>query len=99
MREHDGCWLYIVRCSDGSFYTGTTRASVETRIGQHNAGVFPESYTFRRRPVTLAFAEHFPSITDAISMERQIKGWSRRKKQAIIDGNWEALPELARRKT
>ncbi len=49
--------------------------------------------------MTLAFAERFPSITDAIAMERRIKGWSRRKKQAIIDGNWEALPELARRKT
>ncbi|POR48892.1 GIY-YIG nuclease family protein [Bosea psychrotolerans] len=99
MRQHDGCWLYIAKCSDGSFYTGTTRMDVETRIGQNNAGMFPESYTFKRRPVTLALAEHFPSITDAIAMERRVKGWSRRKKQAMIDGQWENLPELARRKT
>ena len=99
MRLHDGCWLYVVRCADGSFYTGTTRTDVGARVGQHNAGLFPESYTFRRRPVTLAFAEHFPSITDAIAMERRVKGWSRRKKQAMIDGEWEMLPQLARRRT
>jgi len=99
MRQHDGCWLYIVRCGDGSLYTGTTRSDVETRIGQHNAGVFPESYTFKRRPVTLAFAEHFPDITDAIAMERRVKGWSRQKKQAMIDGEWDLLPRLAKRRT
>jgi len=99
MRQHDGRWLYIVECSDGSFYTGTTRADVETRVGQHNAGMFPDSYTFRRRPVTLVFAEHFPTITDAIGMERQVKGWSRRKKQAMIDRGWEMLPQLSKRRT
>ena len=99
MRQHDGCWLYVVRCTDGSFYTGTTRADVETRVGQHNAGMFPDSYTFRRRPVTLVFAEHFPTITDAIAMERQVKGWSRRKKQAMIDREWEILPQLSKRRT
>ena len=98
MREHDGCWLYIVQCSDGSFYTGTTRVAVETRIGQHNAGMFPDSYTFKRRPVTLVFAEHYQRIVDAIAMERRVKGWSRRKKQAVIDGQWETLPELSKRR-
>ena len=99
MQDHDGCWLNIVACSDGSFYTGTTRGDVETRIGQHNAGLHPDSYTFTRRPVSLAFAEHFPNITDAIAMERRVKGWSRRKKQAMIDGRWDDLLELSRRKT
>ncbi|MGO4403020.1 GIY-YIG nuclease family protein [Bosea sp. RAF48] len=99
MQKQDGCWLYIVECSDGSRYTGTTRGEVETRIDQHNAGVYPDSYTFVRRPVSLVFAEHFPSILDAIAMERRVKGWSRRKKQAMIDGHWERLPELARRRT
>lgn len=99
MRKHDGCWLYIARCRDGSFYTGTTRSDVETRIGQHNAGMFPDSYTFKRRPVTLVFAEHFPNIIDAIAMERRVKGWSRQKKQALIDGAWEALPLLSKRRT
>ena len=72
MQEHDGCWLYVVTCSDGSFYTGTTRGEVETRVQQHNAGLYPDSYTFTRRPVSLAFAEHFPSILDAIAMERRV---------------------------
>ncbi|MCA0418939.1 MAG: GIY-YIG nuclease family protein [Proteobacteria bacterium] len=97
MQDHDGCWLYIVKCNDGSFYTGTTRADVATRIGQHNAGLRSDSYTFTRRPVSLVFAEHFPNILDAISMERRVKGWSRRKKQAMIDGRWDELPELAKR--
>jgi putative endonuclease len=97
MRLHDGCWLYVLRCSDGSLYTGTTRSDVETRVGQHNAGLHPGSYTFNRRPVALAFAEHFPDITDAIAMERRVKGWSRRKKLAMIAGRWDLLPELAKR--
>ena len=99
MREHDGCWLYILRCGDGSFYTGTTRVDVETRVGQHNAGLYPDSYTFKRRPVALVFAEHFLSITDAIAMERRVKSWSLAKKQAMIEGNWDLLPVLAKRRT
>jgi putative endonuclease len=99
MRNHDGCWLYIVKCSDGSLYTGTTRTDVATRVSQHNAGLHLNSYTFARRPVSLMFAEHFPSILDAIAAERRVKGWSRRKKQAMIEGRWDELPELARRRT
>jgi len=99
LRQHDGCWLYIAPCSDGSFYTGTTRTDVETRISQHNAGMFPGSYTFKRRPVTLVFAEHFPSIVDAIAMERRVKGWSRQKKHALIDRAWATLPLLSKRRT
>jgi len=99
MREYNRCWLYVVRCSDGCFYTGTTRADVEIRVGQHNAGMFSDSYTFRRRPVTLVFAEHFPTIMDAIAGERQVKGWSRRKKQAMIDRQWDLLPALSKRRT
>ncbi|PZU86759.1 MAG: hypothetical protein DI527_19625 [Chelatococcus sp.] len=97
MRLHDGCWLYIAECSDGSFYVGTTRGDVATRIGEHNAGLRQGSYTFKRRPVTLLFAEHYPNITDAIAMERRVKGWSRRKKMAMINGNWHQLSELSRR--
>lgn len=99
MRLHDGCWLYMLECSDGSFYTGTTRTDVETRVGQHNAGMHPQAYTFKRRPVKLVFSEHFPNITDAIAVERQVKGWSRRKKQALIARRWGDLPMLAKRTT
>ena len=96
MREHDGCWLYILLCADGSFYVGTTRRSLDERVSEHNAGL-PGSYTIRRRPVTVVFAEHFQSIADAIAAERRVKGWSRAKKQAMIDGRWDLLPELASR--
>lgn len=88
-------WLYILLCADGSFYVGTTRDSLDTRIAQHNAGHF-RGYTFTRRPVALVYFQDFDRITDAIAAERQVKGWSRAKKQALIDGNFDLLHELAR---
>ena len=92
-----GAWLYILRCADGSYYVGTTRKSLDERLGEHNAGRY-DGYTARRRPVTLVFAQHFETITDAIAAERQVKGWSRAKKEALIAGNWERLAELAKRR-
>ena len=91
-------WLYILRCADGSYYTGTTRDELEGRIGQHNAGYFG-GYTSTRLPVALVFSQHFQRITDAITAERQVKGWTRAKKEALMAGNFDLLPELARRKT
>jgi putative endonuclease len=93
-----GAYLYILRCADGSYYVGTTRKSVEERIAEHNAGLHG-GYTVTRRPLTLVFAQHFDVITDAIAAERQIKGWSRAKKEALIKGEWNRLPELAKRRT
>src|SRR5271169_2453889 len=92
-----GAYLYILRCADGSYYVGTTRKSLEERIGEHNAGLHG-GYTASRRPVTLVFAQHFETITDAVAAERQVKGWSRAKKEAVIKGEWNRLPELARRR-
>jgi putative endonuclease len=92
-----GAYVYILRCADGSYYVGTTRKSIEERISEHNAGLLG-GYTLTRRPVTLAFAQHFEIITDAIAAERQIKGWSRAKKAALIKGEWDRLPELAKRR-
>ena len=92
-----GAWLYILKCSDGSFYTGTTRANLEQRIGEHQAGLF-DGYTSTRRPVVLVFSDYFDRITDAIAAERQIKGWSRAKKTALIAGDYAALQEAARRR-
>ena len=71
-----GAWLYILRCSDGSYYTGTTRADLERRVAEHQAGAF-EGFTAKRRPVMLVYSEHFEQIVDAIAAERRIKGWSR----------------------
>src|SRR5438477_12737289 len=90
-----GAWLYILRCAEGSYYVGTTRDSLEKRIAEHQAGTLG-GYTSRRRPVTLVFSQHFDRIEDAIAAERQIKGWRREKKEALIRGDYAALPGLAR---
>ena len=91
-----GAQLYILRCSDGSYYVGTTRGEMETRLSQHNSGHFG-GYTALRRPVTLVFQQEFDRIVDAIAAERQIKSWRREKKEAFIRGDYAALPNLAKR--
>ena len=91
-------YLYILRCNDGSYYVGTTRGSLETRISQHNIGYFG-GYTATRRPVALVFQQDFARIEDAIAAERQVKGWRRAKKEALIRGEFDALRELAARHT
>lgn len=88
--------VYIVGCRDGSYYTGLTRGALDTRIGQHNFGHF-RGYTFLRRPVELLWSLEFAVLTDAIAVERQIKGWSRAKKEALIRGDYEALILISRR--
>ncbi len=94
----DGAWLYIIKCSDGSYYVGTARGSLESRVAQHNAGTF-QSYTASRRPVELIFSQWFDRITDAIENERKVKKWSRAKKEAFIRGDFESLQQLAKRKS
>jgi putative endonuclease len=87
-------YLYMLRCADGSYYVGTTRTSLDDRVAQHNAGNF-DGYTTRRRPVILVFEQHFDRITDAIAAERQVKGWRRDKKEALIRGEFDALRALS----
>jgi putative endonuclease len=89
-------FLYILRCRDGAYYVGTTRDSLEMRIAQHNDGSFG-GFTALRRPVELVFYQEFDRITDAISAERQVKGWRRAKKEALISGRYDLLPKLAKR--
>src|SRR5882672_3903485 len=91
-----GAYLYILRCADGRYYVGTTRKSLDERLGEHNAGLHA-GFTATRRPVTMVFAQHFETIVDAVAAERQVKGWSRAKKEAMINGEWNRLPELVRR--
>jgi putative endonuclease len=93
-----GGWLYILRCADGSYYVGTTRTDLEARVAQHQTGCFG-GYTSTRRPVTLVFSDHFDQIEYAIAAERQIKGWSRAKKEALIAGRFDRLRALARRRS
>ncbi|GIK96768.1 MAG: hypothetical protein BroJett029_09770 [Alphaproteobacteria bacterium] len=90
----DGAYVYIVRCRDGSYYVGITRDTLEKRINEHNAGIYP-GYTKSRRPVELVFHQEFQWITDAIAVERQLKGWSRAKKEALIAGDFERVKGLA----
>ena len=89
--------IYILRCSDGSYCTGLTKQEIEARVWEHNAGIY-DGYTRKRRPVELVFTETYDRITEAIDRERQIKGWSRAKKEALIALAYERLPELASRK-
>ena len=88
-------YVYMVRCSDGSFYVGLTN-NPEVRVGQHNYGIDPECYTIRRRPVVLVHLSEFHEVWDAIRWEKQLKGWSRAKKQALAQDNWQTIHELAR---
>ena len=75
-------WVYILKCSDGSYYTGST-SNIEKRVSEHNNGGV-KGYTFKRRPVELVFSEYFEDVYDAISAERKIKDWTRVKKEALI---------------
>ena len=87
-------WAYMLRCRDGSFYIGHTD-NLDRRVPQHQSGEI-EGYTRKRRPVTLVWSQDFPSRLEALEAERQIKGWSRAKKQALIAGDWALLSDLAR---
>jgi putative endonuclease len=88
--------VYILECSDLSFYTGITN-DMERRLFEHQNGTNKDSYTFSKRPVKLVFTEHFDNPSDAIAFEKQIKGWRRSKKVALINRQWDQLPELSKR--
>lgn len=85
---------YILECADGSFYVGHTD-DLDARLGQHQAGSLG-GYTATRRPVVLRWSAQFPDRDDAFRLERQLKGWSRIKKLALIAGEFDRLPALAR---
>ena len=88
-------WMYILECSDGSYYVGSA-VDLERRVWQHNQGLGGK-YTARRRPVELAYAAEFGSIAEAYQREKQVQGWGRAKRQALIDGDYAGLPKLARK--
>ena len=88
--------VYILLCADGSYYVGLTRKEPEAREWEHNQRLVP-GYTSTRTPVKLVFVETYERIVDAIEREQQIKKWSRRKKEALIAYDYEALPDLASR--
>jgi putative endonuclease len=98
MKEEPGAYVYILRCADGSYYAGSARLGLDRRIAEHNGGVYG-GYTSKRLPVELVWAEHFPFIADAIAAERQIKGWSRAKKEALMQGDFDLVRQLSKRRT
>jgi putative endonuclease len=90
-------WTYILSCRDGSYYVGSTAIDVEARVWQHNHDdLLAAKYTRRRRPVALVCIEQFDRVEDAFSRERQLHGWSRAKKRALVEGRSADLPVLAR---
>ena len=95
---NDGAYLYIVRCADGSYYTGTARQGLEQRVDEHNNGT-SDGFTAKLRPVVLVYSQWFDRITDAIAAERQIKGWSRAKKEALMRGDFGNLHALSKRRS
>ena len=88
-------YVYILRCADGSYYVGHTD-DIDKRFWEHLEG-FVTSYTRKRRPLELAYTEQFPAREEAKARERQLKGWSRAKKEALMKGNLTRLQALARK--
>ena len=86
-------WLYILRCADGAYYVGHTD-DLERRVWEHQTGEIP-GWTSKRRPVELVYSCEFDTREDAFERERQVKGWSRVKKEALIRGDWAALQALS----
>lgn len=94
MNNLKGGWVYILQCADMSYYTGSSRV-LKQRVLQHKTGQ-GAVYTKERLPVRLVFAEHFERIDHAFALEKQIQGWTRKKKQALIRGQLELLPSLSK---
>ena len=90
-------FVYILKCSDKTYYTGVT-SNLEERIFKHNSKFYTNSYTSKRLPVKLVFYTEFSVINIAIAKEKQIKNWSKSKKEALINGDINGLVNLARKK-
>ena len=86
-------FVYILLCSDGSYYTGST-TNIELRLQQHQEGV-GSNFTSKRLPVKLLYYELFAHVADAFYREKQIQGWSRRKKEALMTGFEENLKRFS----
>ena len=87
-------YIYILKCANGSFYTGST-IDLERRLRQHQQGK-GANYTRKHRPVVLVYHQEFPTIQEAFRREKQIQGWSHAKKQALIDGDFDRLSHLSK---
>jgi putative endonuclease len=88
-------WMYILECSDGTYHVGSTK-DLEFRLSEHQAGKGAK-FTSRRLPVKLVFSEEYERVVDAYAREKQVQNWSRAKREALIKGNPETLPALAKK--
>jgi len=93
-RKYPVHYVYMLKCSDGSYYVGST-SNLELRLAEHQSGEFG-GYTSLRLPVELIWSADFPTEHDAFVTERQIKGWSRTKKEALIRGDWDGIHEIVK---
>ncbi len=91
-------WVYILQCNDNSYYTGHTD-NLEVRLYQHYNKIFPTCYTATRLPVKLMYSEQYSTRIEALSAEKKIQKWSRKKKEALISGDWDKLSYYAKRKS
>ena len=88
-------YVYILQCKDGSYYTGVTN-NIERRLWEHETGDNAKCYTFNKRPVELKYCEETKDIRQAIAWEKQLKGWSRKKKEALFKEDWDEVKRLAK---
>ena len=88
-------WMYILECCDNSYYVGSTK-DLKRRMSQHQEGI-GSNYTSKRLPVKLIYCEEYDRIDDAFYREKQVQGWTRRKREALINGTPELLPALAKK--
>lgn len=94
MKISHNYYVYIVQCKDGSYYTGVTN-DLERRLWEHNSGFNTRCYTFNKYPVKLMYYEHSTDIRQAIAREKQLKGWSRKKKEALFIEDWITISKLS----
>ncbi len=88
-------YLYILKCSNNSYYTGST-IDLERRLNQHKTGM-GANYTKKHLPIELVYVEEYDKISDAFYREKQIQGWSKKKKEALINGDFNKLKELSKK--
>lgn len=98
MKLHHNYYVYIVECKDTSYYTGMCN-DLDRRLWEHNTGYDEECYTYSRRPVELKYCQRFQYVTEAIKWEKQLKGWSRKKKEALFKEDWNEIRQLAKSST
>jgi predicted GIY-YIG superfamily endonuclease len=89
-------WMYILECIDGSYYVGSTN-DLKRRLKEHQDGRGAR-YTTRRLPVKLVYSEEYNHVAEVFEREKQVQNWSRAKREALISGNREILPSLAKKK-